>query len=50
MDGLSFPAWHLVAFVNTVPGEGMCGSTELLSIEPGRLGDAQRMDASVAND
>jgi len=34
----------------TMPGENERGSTELLSIGSLDLADAQRMDASVAND
>ena len=50
IEGLSFAAWRRVATMITVPGEGVRGSAELLSIGSVDLADAQRMDASVAND
>ena len=50
IEGLSFPAWRHVATMITVPADGMRGAIELLSIGSVDLADAQRTDASAAND
>ena len=47
IEGLSFPAWHRVATMITVPAEGARGATERLSIGSVDLADAQRIDASA---
>ena len=51
IEGLSFAAWRRVATMITVPAEGgPGGTTEMHAIGSIDLADAQRIDASVAND
>ena len=50
IEGLSFPAWRRVATMITVPAEGVRGAIEVLSIGSVDLADAQRADASAANE
>jgi hypothetical protein len=50
IEGLSFASYRRVATMITVPSEGVRGATEMLSIGSVDLADAQRIDASAAND
>ncbi|TGN89143.1 hypothetical protein EOW77_0010070 [Bradyrhizobium yuanmingense] len=50
IDGLTFAAYRRVATMITVPAEGLRGTTEVLSIGPVDLADAQAADASIANE
>ncbi|MCP3370187.1 hypothetical protein [Bradyrhizobium cajani] len=47
IEGLSFPVWHRVATMITVPADSVRGATERLSIGSVDLADAQRIDASA---
>jgi hypothetical protein len=50
IEGLSFSAWRRIATMIIVPAEDARNSTEMLWIGSVDLADAQRIDASVAND
>jgi len=50
IDGLIFSAYRRVATMITVPAEGACGATEMLSIGSIDLANAQAADASIAHD
>ncbi|MDH2347253.1 hypothetical protein [Bradyrhizobium sp. SSUT77] len=50
IEGLSFASYRRVATMITVPAEGVRGAMEMLSIGSVDLADAQRIDASAAND
>ncbi|MDH2353839.1 hypothetical protein QCM77_36845 [Bradyrhizobium sp. SSUT18] len=50
IEGLSFASYRRVATMITVPAEGVRGAVEMLSIGSVDLADAQRIDASAAND
>ena len=50
IEGLSFASYRRVATMITVPSEGVRGATDMLSIGSVDLADAQRIDASAAND
>ncbi len=50
IEGLTFSAYRRIATMITVPAEGACGATEMLSIGSVDLANAQAADASVAND
>ena len=51
IEGLSFSAYRRIATMITIPAEGARGGTiEMRSIGSVDLADAQRIDASAAND
>ncbi|QPF95069.1 hypothetical protein [Bradyrhizobium commune] len=50
VEGYTFSAWRRVGTSLVVPVEGLPGSVEMLSILARDLADAQRIDASAAND
>jgi hypothetical protein len=51
IEGLSFPSFRRVATMIMVPGAPPHqSSTEMISIDPVDLSDAQRVDASAPND
>jgi len=50
IEAESFSAWRRVGTSIIVPVDGVAGSVQMLSIRALDLADAQRMDASVAND
>lgn len=50
IEGLTFSAYRRVATMITLPAEGACGVTEMLSIGSVDLANAQAADASAAND
>lgn len=50
IEGLSFASYRRVATMITVPAESVRGAMEMLSIGSVDLADAQRIDASAAND
>jgi hypothetical protein len=50
IEGLLFSAWRRIATIIIVPAEDARNSTEMLRIGSVDLADAQRIDASVAND
>ena len=50
IDAETVSAWRRVGTSIIVPVEGGAGSVEIRSIRAFDLADAQRMDASVAND
>ena len=50
IEGLSFSAWRRIATMIIVPAEDARNATEMLWIGSVDLADAQRIDASVAND
>ncbi|MFK4505851.1 hypothetical protein LPJ38_32730 [Bradyrhizobium daqingense] len=50
IEGLTFSAYRRIATMVTVPAEGSCGATEMLSIGSIDLANAQAADASTAHD
>jgi hypothetical protein len=50
IEGLSFAAYRRIATMIIVPAAAARGSTEMVSIGSVDLSDAQRIDASAAND
>ena len=50
IEGLSFAAYRRIATMIIVPAAAARGSTEMVSIGPVDLSDAQRIDASAASD
>lgn len=50
IEGLTFSAYRRIATMITVPAEGACGATEMLSIGSIDLANAQAADASITND
>ncbi|MBR0906844.1 hypothetical protein [Bradyrhizobium liaoningense] len=50
IEGLTFSAYRRVATMITVPTEGACGTTEMLSIGSIDLANAQAADASIVHD
>ena len=50
IEAETLSAWRRVGTSIIVPVDGVAGSVQMLSIRALDLADAQRMDASVAND
>lgn len=50
IEGLTFSAYRRAATMITVPAEGACGVTEMLSIGSVDLANAQAADARATND
>ena len=50
IEGLSFAAYRRIATMIIVPATAPRGSTEMVSLGSVDLSDAQRIDASAAND
>ena len=50
IEAETFSAWRRIGTSIIVPVEGVAGSVEMLSIRALDLADAQRFDASPAND
>ena len=50
IEGLTFSAYRRIATMITVPAESGRGATEMLSIGPIDLANAQAVDASIVHD